>query len=161
VIPLGVAVGVLYILAVLISLWAPRKRITIIVAIVSSIFTIFAFYYKPHVYDMWKVIFNRAISLLAVWITAIIGLQRKIVEQKMEKAVREREKALEDVRILKGLLPICSSCKRIRNENGQWEMIEGYIKNHSEAEFTHGLCQECSVKLYPELFKNKKTNKNI
>jgi hypothetical protein len=48
------------------------------------------------------------------------------------------------------LLPICASCKKIRDDNGYWTQIEGYVRDHSEAEFSHGLCPECAEKLYPE-----------
>jgi hypothetical protein len=57
---------------------------------------------------------------------------------------------------LEGILPICASCKRIRNEKGEYVQLEKYITEHSEASFSHGLCQECSKKLYPEYFKDDK-----
>ncbi|MDI7262116.1 MAG: response regulator, partial [Thermodesulfobacteriota bacterium] len=56
-----------------------------------------------------------------------------------------------EVKVLRGFLPICSSCKRIRDDKGYWNLIENYIKAHSEAEFSHGICPECSEKLYPWL----------
>lgn len=152
-IPLGVAMGVPYVAVVLLSLWAPQKRFTIVVAIVSSLFTIGAFLYKPAVAEMWKVIFNRVLALFAIWVTASLGLQRKFLEEKREKAIREREKAVEDARILRGLLPICSSCKKIRADDSYWTQIEAYIREHSEAEFSHGICPECTQKLYPEHYK--------
>lgn len=65
---------------------------------------------------------------------------------------RELEKK---VKILEGILPICASCKRIRNEKGEYEQIEKYVSEHSEASFSHGLCSECAEKLYPEYFKGK------
>ena len=68
---------------------------------------------------------------------------------KRETALREREKALEDLRILRGLLPICASSKKIRNEQSDWIQMEVYIRDHSEAEFSHGICPECVQKLYP------------
>lgn len=154
-IPLGVAMGVPYVAAVLISLWSPRRRFTILVAVACSVLTIGVFFYKPAVIEMWKVVFNRGLALFAIWVTAFLGLQRKIAEENREKAVRERERALEDVRILRGLLPICASCKRIRDDQGYWTQIEGYIKAHSEADFTHGICPECARKLYPEFFKQE------
>lgn len=58
-----------------------------------------------------------------------------------------------EIRVLQGLLPVCSNCKRIRTENGSWEQMETYIAGHSEAEFSHGLCNECAVKLYPQYYK--------
>jgi len=151
-IPLGVSIGVAYILVVLISLWSPQNKFTVLVTVVCSIFVIGSFYFQPVVAEMWKVIFNRVISLFAIWVTALLGLQRKIAEQKREKTLREREIALEDVRVLRGLLPICASCKKIRNDQGYWVQIEGYIRDHSEAEFSHGICRECAKKLYSELY---------
>jgi sigma-B regulation protein RsbU (phosphoserine phosphatase) len=59
-----------------------------------------------------------------------------------------------EVRTLSGLLPICSSCKKIRDDKGYWENIETYIRNRTETEFTHGICPECAVKIYPRYFKD-------
>ena len=65
-----------------------------------------------------------------------------------ELAVRERAQA--EVKILGGLLPICASCKKIRDDRGYWNQIEIYVREHSEADFSHGICPECAAKLYPE-----------
>lgn len=54
-----------------------------------------------------------------------------------------------EIKRLRGMLPICSSCKKIRDDKGYWNQIEVYIRDHSDAEFTHGLCPECIKKLYP------------
>ena len=75
---------------------------------------------------------------------------RKQAEQERERLVAEREKALEEIKILGGLLPICMSCKKIRDDTGYWNQIETYIRSHSQAEFSHSLCPECAHKLYPE-----------
>lgn len=56
------------------------------------------------------------------------------------------------VKVLSGLLPICSNCKKIRDDKGYWNRIEAYIHDHSEADFTHGICPTCAIKLYPELY---------
>lgn len=61
----------------------------------------------------------------------------------------------ENIKTLSGMLPICSNCKRIRDDNGYWQMVEVYIKEHSQAKFSHGLCPECAEKLYPEIMHNK------
>jgi len=67
-----------------------------------------------------------------------------------EKKLRQKyEEALGQIKTLSGLLPICSSCKRIRDEQGNWTFLEIYISEHSQAEFTHGLCPDCLHKLYP------------
>ena len=94
-------------------------------------------------------------------------MELKKHEEDLEKLVRLRTAALEEtnrqlqlalckVKLLSGMLPICASCKKIRDGKGYWNQIEEYIRAHSEAEFTHSMCEECAAKLYPE-FKFKKT----
>ena len=58
----------------------------------------------------------------------------------------------EELKVLKGFLSICASCKMIRDKNGNWTQIEEYIREHSEAEFSHGICPECAQKMYPEIY---------
>jgi len=60
--------------------------------------------------------------------------------------------ALNHIKQLQGMLPICSVCKKIRDDKGYWNHIESYISSHSEVEFSHGICPECAQKLYPELY---------
>ena len=64
---------------------------------------------------------------------------------------RRLDRALASVKTLSGLLPICASCKRIRDDQGYWSQIESYLKRHTEADFSHGICPECAARLYPEL----------
>ena len=78
---------------------------------------------------------------------------RKQVEEEREKLIEELKEALATVNQLSGMLPICSSCKKIRDDKGYWNQIEGYIRDHSEAEFSHGICPACARKLYPEYVK--------
>jgi len=73
-------------------------------------------------------------------------------EQERENLIRELEDALEKIKTLKGLLPICAHCKRIRDDRGYWAQVETYIEAHSLAEFSHGICPECVRKYYPEVF---------
>lgn len=61
------------------------------------------------------------------------------------------KEAMDKVKLLQGLLPICASCKKIRDDSGTWKVIERYISDHSEAEFTHGICPDCQLRLYPEV----------
>jgi hypothetical protein len=61
------------------------------------------------------------------------------------------EKALAEIRTLSGLLPICSHCKKIRDDKGYWNQLESYIQDHSDAKFSHSICQECAKKHYPDL----------
>ena len=65
--------------------------------------------------------------------------------------IQELQAALTRVKLLSGLLPICSNCKRIRDDQGSWSQVETYISSHSDTTFTHGICPECLHKLYPEV----------
>jgi PAS domain S-box-containing protein len=71
-------------------------------------------------------------------------------QQEREKLLADREKALAEVRVLSGLLPICASCKKIRDDKGYWNQLESYILEHSNAAFTHGICPDCIQRLYPD-----------
>ncbi|MCD4702140.1 MAG: tetratricopeptide repeat protein [Candidatus Aegiribacteria sp.] len=75
----------------------------------------------------------------------------------LAKANEDLKRALNEVKQLSRLLPICASCKKIRDDHGYWKQIESYISDHSEAQFSHGLCPECMMMLYPELSDNNKS----
>jgi len=79
--------------------------------------------------------------------------ERKRAEEERERLVKELQNALGEVKMLSGLLSICASCKRIRDEHGHWETLEVYIRDHSAADFSHAVCPECLQKLYPEYVK--------
>lgn len=76
--------------------------------------------------------------------------RRKHAEDEREKLIEDLRVALDSVKTLRGLIPICASCKRIRDDSGYWGQIEAYIARHSDAEFSHGICPECAEKLYPK-----------
>jgi hypothetical protein len=71
------------------------------------------------------------------------------MEEEREKMLSELQESISRIKILSGMLPICASCKKIRDDKGYWNMLEVYIRDHSEAEFSHSLCPDCVRKLYP------------
>jgi len=77
--------------------------------------------------------------------------ERKRVEEERNQLILKLRQALADVKTLSGLLPICSHCKKIRDDNGYWNQIESYIHKHSGTEFSHSICPECAEKYYPEM----------
>lgn len=93
----------------------------------------------------------------------IVGITREIAErkkaehkqsvliQKLEEALAEKERLLKEVKVLEGLLPICSGCKRIRDENGKWWPLDAYVKARTEAELTHTICADCEDIFYSDL----------
>jgi PAS domain-containing protein len=87
-----------------------------------------------------------------VIVTATDITERKKAEREREQLVGQLQGALAQVKTLSGLLPICAHCKRIRDDQGYWNQIELYIRRHSNANFTHGICPECAKEHYPELY---------
>jgi two-component system, response regulator PdtaR len=84
-----------------------------------------------------------------------IALIKHQAAREREKLIAQLEKALLEVKKLSGLLPICASCKKIRDDQGNWQQIERYIQSHSEADFSHGICPDCAHRLYPDLYQKK------
>jgi hypothetical protein len=76
--------------------------------------------------------------------------ERKKAEEEKENLLFELQKTLAEVKILRGILPICSFCKKIRNDKGYWEQVEIYVRQHSNVEFSHSICPECIDKHYPK-----------
>lgn len=81
--------------------------------------------------------------------------EREHAQIEKDSLIVELKDALRQVKTLSGLLPICASCKKIRDDSGYWNQIESYIRDRSEAEFSHSICPECSKKLYPEISQEK------
>lgn len=80
------------------------------------------------------------------------AIERKRAEREREKLISELKEALAQVKTLSGLLPICASCKKIRDDKGYWQQVEVYLRHHSGAEFSHSICPDCAQKLYPDLY---------
>ncbi len=95
-------------------------------------------------------------------ITLDMALYTAKIDSEREILVTELQDALEQVKQLKGLLPICASCKKIRDDKGYWNQIESYIEQHSEALFSHGICPVCAEELYGDTkwFKKRKEKKD-
>jgi PAS domain S-box-containing protein len=78
---------------------------------------------------------------------------RRNAEAERERLITELQEALGRVKTLTGLLPICSACKKIRDDRGQWNHVESYIRARSDANFSHGICPECAQRLYPDHYR--------
>jgi DNA-binding NtrC family response regulator len=80
------------------------------------------------------------------------SIERQRLETERERLILELQEALSKVKQLSGLLPICASCKQIRDDKGYWTQVEVYMREHTEIDFTHTVCPECTKKLYPEYY---------
>jgi len=93
---------------------------------------------------------------MIIIITLIDITKRRALEEERDRLFLELKEALDNVKTLKGMLPICMNCKKIRDDEGYWEKVDSYIIKHSDATITHGLCPDCAGKLYPDFYKEKK-----
>jgi len=102
--------------------------------------------YSHRAIEIWNTVI-RLIAFLSIGYS--LNRIRDLLREQ-EKISRELQHTLNEVKTLKGLIPICASCKQIRNDQGYWQQLEEYIQNHSEAQFTHGICQKCAAKVLEE-----------
>lgn len=86
--------------------------------------------------------------------------ERKRIQKENERLIEELQQALKEVKTLEDLMPICSGCKKIRDDSGYWQQVEGYLEERAGATFTHGLCPDCAQKLYPEFADKDLNNKD-
>lgn len=143
--PLGFAGGIPYAAVLAIAWWGRNRGVVLGAAVLSTALILVGFLFSPApVSPMQIVILNRLLALGIVWLLAGLFLRDIAVETQRDRALRERERAQSELKVLSGLIPICGSCKKIRDTQGAWRPLEFYISQHSEAEFSHGICQECA-----------------
>ena len=85
-----------------------------------------------------------------------VGAQMLSLQKNLAERVQELEQALSQVKQLQGMLPICSYCKKIRNDQNYWQKVEGYISDHTGVEFSHGICPDCHCRVMDELRRDEK-----
>ena len=90
-----------------------------------------------------------------LYATIEMALYKHKIEEEKNNLIQQLRDALAEVKKLSGLLPICASCKKVRDDKGYWNEIEAYVRDHSEADFSHGLCPDCGIKLYPDLYEDE------
>ena len=131
---------------------------------------------QPQTHDFKEVVFVRPdksersalLSVVPISDNTVFGIAVDITEriqakEEREKLIRELQESLENVKTLSGLLPICASCKKVRDDKGYWNQIESYIEKNTDALFSHGVCDECAEKLYgdSEWYRKRKKNGKI
>jgi hypothetical protein len=140
-----------YFLPIAFAAW----RLGLFPAIVTAIFSAMVWFwmdalaghvYRNNIVAVWNTII-RLISFIIIgwglaWIHDVLLKERKITA--------ELRRALAEIKILQGILPICASCKKIRSEQNEWQQMEVYITDHSKAQFSHGLCPECAKRYLEE-----------
>lgn len=106
----------------------------------------------PHTLDFtWGGLLRAAVFGAVSLLVATLEGQRRHAILEFERANRSLRTAFDEIKILRGFLPICAHCKQIRADSGAWVPIERYVREHSEARFTHSICPGCMRELYPEI----------
>ena len=139
----------------------------LIILFLSIIVLIFAAYYDllerivkfSRQHEKWELdeIITLSIFLMFTLVYFLVRRWREV--QKSENLLlqhnRELQKVLSEIKQLRGILPICAECKKIRDDNGYWHQVESYVHNHTEAEFSHVICPDCMKKLYPDFIEDE------
>ena len=119
-------------------------------ALISVLIFDWFFDQHPHYFDLNLAGLVRAIVFCSVsLLVASLETQRRNSMQSLETINHKLRAALDEIRTLRGILPICMHCKQIRDGDGQWVRLEKYVQDHSHANFTHGVCPACLKKHYP------------
>jgi hypothetical protein len=136
---------ILYIIPVSIAAWYNHKTMAYSLAVFLSLAR-FGFHVPWQETDsLFSAGINTGVRISALVLYAYLADRTSWQTRELKKRVK----------LLEGILPICASCKKIRNEQGKYEKMETYISDHSEAEFSHGICPECAQELYPEFAKKE------
>ena len=143
---------ILFTLAVITSAWYGGWRLGLLATGFSGLLGAY-FVLRPFEVDEGDYIAD-AIEIALFSLSGVgiswIAEQLRSAQRRAEANERAAREALSQVKALSGLLPICAACKKIRNRDGSWSHIETYIRSHSEADFTHGICPQCFDRLYPD-----------
>jgi K+-sensing histidine kinase KdpD len=141
-------------LAVMMSSWWGGRRVGLITTAIATLVGVLLFI-RPFPEPISSLQDQTLVALFALegcgisFLAGQLHAQRaKAIQEALDatRARNELQTALEQVRTLRGLIPMCAWCKKIRNDSGYWEQLELYLKNHSEADFTHGMCPDCARK---------------
>lgn len=155
-----IGLSVFYLAPIALCVWFIDRRAGVLMSTLGTITMGLTMYmtgyiagvgHRDYLADLWTLFLRMSFYLIVVFL--LFSLKQSFEEQR--RLVRELKTALNEIKTLTGFLPICASCKKIRDDNGYWNQLEQYISEHSDAIFSHGLCPECAEKLYPEYFKKE------
>jgi hypothetical protein len=145
--PLGWMVWLPYVVLMLRPLWWSDRPSPVLLATLFSAFILISlvvdYFYYPFDSPPKYALFNRAMGIIMLWLIAALVLRQQRSDAERERLIGQLQEALANIKTLRGLLPLCLSCKKIREVNGYWSRIDAYVTKHSLAEFSPGLCPEC------------------
>lgn len=146
-----VAFSIFYLIPISLSTWLVRRQTGLLMSVASAlswlIIDLLAGHFYSHpVIPYWSATVRLGFFLIVTYALAAL----KASQERKEGLIAELQTALAKVKLLEGILPICSFCKKIRDKNDKWYTMEGYVTSHSEAQFSHTFCPDCAKEHYPE-----------
>jgi hypothetical protein len=148
-----IGVAVLYLVPISFVTWFHSKRAGYIMSVVSISTTVLSDWLGGKIYRNVPVeTWNSLVHFGFFVVVAFLLARLKFELDERAKVIGELKRALEEIKTLSGLLPMCAWCKKIRDDGGYWKQVEQYVSEHTEAEFTHGICPDCLKKMEPELY---------
>lgn len=136
--PRGVAVPMLYVIPILLAVHCRQHWFRVSVAVGCTVLTLIGYIVTESAVPMWIAVSNRGLAVAAIWISAVLAWRHLYAEQQ--------------INVLQSLLPMCASCKKIRDDKGYWSQVEVYLETHTQTMLTHGICPECIQKWYPDFY---------
>ncbi len=136
--------SIVFLLPLILSSWFWGQHAGIIMSIIGVILNLVIMIFLK--YDVNRDVLSIGIGIMSYTIIALIVGHLVQLNERLRNAITQ-------IKTLQGLIPICASCKKIRNDKGYWQTVESYIQQHSDADFSHGICPECLPKLYPKYYK--------
>lgn len=148
-----VAFSIFYLIPISLCTWFVRRQIGILLSIAGALSWLITDLQAGHPYSHPAIPYWNAMVRLGFFLIVTYALAAlRTSQERKEWLIGELETTLAKVKLLEGILPVCSFCKKIRDENDRWYTMEGYITSHSEAQFSHTFCPDCAKEHYPEYF---------
>jgi hypothetical protein len=151
--PLGVAVWSLYTLPLLLTILIPNRNWMIGSAVAATVLIVTGFSLSPPGVPLRYAVGNRVLAIILVWAATGLLLMYQQIQAEREGLMRELREAMAKIKTLRGMLAVCTSCRRVQSDGGDWSQFEDLIHAHSEAEIHHSLCPPCAEQFFPGFVK--------
>jgi hypothetical protein len=147
-----VSLSIFYLGPIVFAGWFVGRQAGMLVSVISAVVWLVADVSSGHAFTHPLIPFWNAIVRLGFFSVVVIMLSRlKLTYKAQEALIGELREAMDNIKVLSGLVPICAWCKKVRDDQGYWQQVEAYVASHSEATFTHAICPECLAKMEQDL----------
>lgn len=142
-----ISFSIFYLVPTAFALWYLGKRFAMVTAVVSATVWFISDLATGHTFSHPVIPIWNAVVRLGFFVVFVFLADRwKTSYEEQQKLVKDLKKALEDIKVLTGLIPICAWCKKVRDDEGYWQQVEAFVQEHSSATFTHSICPSCMEK---------------